>query len=292
MVYGMTWYPCAVVLQTKVYIGGGGGADNDSDGCAVQVYDIESDKWSCLPRYQYTKFGMTILHSCLTLVGGRDPQGFFDRIFYSSKVTNQLAVFNTTSQDWTYPYPPMPTPRWSPAVSTYNIWLLVAGGYGGGHLATVELFNTSTNQWLTASPLPTACHYLTSTILQDDCYIVMDSKKVFCVSLPDIISQTVDQSTTSKSPALWSRLSDTPLWYSAAIAFRGSLLTVGGYYKRTSYTDIHLYQPESGKWTKVGDLPNARYYCSCVVLPSGELLVAGGQDSSSTSRVDVASVLN
>ena len=72
MVYGMTWYPCAVVLQTKVYIGGGG-AGSDSDGCAVQVYDLESDEWSHLPRCQYTKFSMTIIDSQLTLVGGQDP---------------------------------------------------------------------------------------------------------------------------------------------------------------------------------------------------------------------------
>ena len=45
-------------------------------------------------------------------------------------------------------------------------------------------------------------------------------------------------------------------------------------------TDIHFYQPESEQWTKVGDLSNARQYCSCVVLPSGELLIARGQESS------------
>ena len=57
--------------------------------------------------------------------------------------------------------------------------------------------------------------------------------------------------------------------------------------------DIHLYQPEGKKWSKVGDLPTAREYCSCVVLPSGELLVAGGRDNELPySRVDVASVLN
>ena len=176
----------------------------------------------------------------------------------------------------------------------YNIWLLVAGGCCGGNLATVELFNTSTNQWLTASPLPTPSHYLTSAIVQDDCCIVTNSKQVFCVCLPNIVSQTVDQSTTSKSPTpLWSRLPDTLPWYSAAIAFRGSLLTVGGYDNRTSYTDIRLYQPESGKWTKVGDIPAARNHGSSVVLPSGDLLVTGGQDSSLklTSQVDVASVL-
>ena len=111
-------------------------------------------------------------------------------------------------------------------------------------------------------------------------------KQVFCVSIPDIVSQTVDQSTASKLPALWRRLPNTPLTYSAAIALRGFLLTVGGH-DNGARTDIHLYQLESEKWIKVGDLPSAHRYCSCVVLPSGELLVAGGREShvQTTSRI-------
>ena len=286
MEYEMTNYPYAVVLQRKVYIGGGY-AINDSEMCTVQVYDIENDEWSCLPRYHCYCFAMTILHSRLTLVGGVDTS--------TTKATNQLAVFDTTSQDWTYPYPPMPTPRHRPAVSTYNIWLLVAGGAAAEHhaLATVELLNTSTNQWLTASPLPTPCSYLMSTIMDENCYIVVNSREVFCVSLPNIVSQTVDQSTASKSPTLWRRLPDTPLENSTAIVLRGSLLTVGGCDNAIRSADIHLYQPESKKWIKVGDLPNTRHFCSCVVLPSGELLVAGGSESSSTpSQVHMATVLN
>ena len=243
---------------------------------------------------------MTILHSRLTLVGGVHASSgrglladFIGTLFKPPKATNQLAVFDTMSQDWMYPYPPMPTPRWTPAVSTYDIWLLVAGGCDGGDLTTVELLNTSTNQWLSASPLPTPCSHLTSTVLQEDWIIVINSRQVFCVSLPDIVSQTVDQSTASKSPVLWRRLPDTPLENSAAIPVRGSLLTVGGY-ENGVRTDIYLYQPESEQWTKVGDLPTARCYCSCVVLPSGEMLVAGGNNSpfKQTIRVDVASVLN
>ena len=200
----MTVYPCAAVLQRKVYIGGG---YTVNDECTVQVYDIESNEWSFLPRYQCRRFAMTILHSRLTLVGGVHASSgrglladFIGTLFKPPKATNQLVVFDTMSQDWMYPYPPMPTPRWTPAVSTYDIWLLVAGGCDGGDLTTVELLNTSTNQWLSASPLPTPCSHLTSTFLQEDWFIVMNSRQVFCVSLPDIVSQTVDQSTASKSP--------------------------------------------------------------------------------------------
>ena len=163
----------------------------------------------------------------------------------------------------------------------------------GFDLATVELLNTPTNQWLAASCLPTPCCSLTSATINNLGYFVTNSKQVYRVSLPDIVSQTVDQSTASKSPALWRCLPDTPLECSTAISLCGYLITVGGCHYNHTRTDIHLYQPESEQWTKVGDLANAHHYCSCVVLPSGELLVAGGGEGYvQTSRVDVASVLN
>ena len=284
MKYGMTEYPRCVVLERSVYVGGGYTGIDDQ--YYVQVFNMKTNKWSRLPRYRYKYFAMTVINHHLTLVGGRGVD---------LKVTNQLAVYEPSSQQWTYPYNPMPTPRHFPAVLMYDIWLLVAGGHASWtDLATVELFNTSTNQWLATSSLPTPCSYLTSAIVDNYGYLVMKSKQVFRVSLPDIVSQTVNQS-TSKSPALWCRLPDTPLSYSTAISLRGYLLVVGGSHDNyTRSTDIHLYQPESEQWTKVGDLPIVREYCSCVVLPSGELLVAGGRESSGqrTSRVDVASVLN
>ena len=281
----MSNYPHCVVLERSVYVGGGI-TDYRNDDYIVFKYDPDTDNWSRLPRYQYRRFAISIINSCLTLVGGCDND---------LEPTNQLAVYKPSSQHWTYPYNPMPTPRYRPAVVMYDIWLLVAGGCdaAGRDLATVELFNTSTNQWLVASSLPRPCSLLTSTTINKLGYIVTAKKQVYRVSLPDIVSQTVDQSTTSKSPALWRRLPDTPLSCSTAISLRGYLIAVGGDHDNRTRTDIHLYQPESEQWTKVGDLPNARCYCSCVVLPSGELLVAGGEEGYDlTSRVDVASVLN
>ena len=286
MEYGMTSYPDCVVLERSVYVGGGDTGYDGDDEYSIQVFNMKTNNWSRLPRYRYRWFAMTVINHHLTLVGG--CVGYWE-------VTNQLAVYEPSSWHWTFPYKPMPTPRHSPAVLMYDIWLLVAGGHGASftNLATVELFNTSTNQWLATSSLPTPCGWLTSAIVDNYGYLVMKSKQVFRVSLPDIVSQTVDQS-TSKSPALWCRLPDTPLRCSTAISLRGYLLAVGGSHDNLTRTDIHLYQQESKQWTKVGDLPNTREYCSCVVLPSGELLVAGGGESCDkrTSRVDEASVLN
>ena len=124
----------------------------------------------------------------------------------------------------------------------YDIWLLVTGGCDASwtDLATVELYNTSTNQWLAASSLPVPCGYLTSAIVDDYGYFITDSQQVFRVSLPDIVSHTVDQSTASKSPALWCRLPDTPLKNSAAFSLHSYLIAVGGSHdNHTRQTSIY-----------------------------------------------------
>jgi len=83
-----------------------------------------------------------------------------------------------------------------------------------------------------------------------------------------------------------------PLKYSAAISLCGSVLAIGGRHDNEHSTAIHVYQPATNNWSKVGDLPCPLSYCSCALLSSGQILVAGGIDSNGkrSSRVDVATL--
>ena len=225
----------------------------------------------------------------LTLVGGCTS---------TWQVTSDIAGWDRegTSHTWTHPYPPMPTPRYSPAVATYNQWLVVAGGanrdgYLINDLAAVEVLDTDNHQWLSASSLPVKCSHVTTAILQDELYLVGGAlNKTLFANLPDII-----HSSTSATTKPWRTLPAPPLERSAAITVHGALLAVGGrhgnnYSTASTSTAIHVYQPATTSWSKVGDLPSPRSSCACTVLHSGELLVAGGQDSNGklTVRVDVA----
>ena len=251
------------------------------------VYNTQGVGRRKLPKYRYQLFAMAVLQDQLTLVGGFKPS--------TNKVTNKITVWD--SHQWTYPYPPMSTPRHSPAVVTYIKWLVVAGGHNGIHsLTTVEIMDATNIQWFTATPLPVGCCNMTSAIVAEECYFMggftgnsHPNKQVFHLSIADITSQAASQSAIT--PVQWHTLPDTPLECSAALALHGSLLAVGGRHSlKNSSSAIHLYQPESGQWVKVGDLPTARDSCSCTRLPSGEILVIGGYNISFISRVDVASV--
>ena len=275
----MLW-PQSVTVDTVVYIAERHWSSVSSD---ILRYDLHSQQWMKPLQYQYYYCGMTTVSSQLVMVGGRDV--------FTGKPTNRVAVYCPSQRRWTQPYPPLKTPRLLPAVSTYHQCLVVAGGCdaSGTDLATVEILNTSVShcQWLSATGLPVSCRRMSAAITHGALYLLGGSldKKVLSVSL-SVLTET------DKPPAQWHTLPDAPLGYSTAIAVHGSLLAVGGSHGGQRSSAIHVYDQEKNKWNKVGDLPTERNDCACCLLPSGEILVAGGEDRNGrgTNRMDVAAV--
>ena len=101
------------------------------------------------------------------------------------------------------------------------------------------------------------------------------TKTVHHVDLNELIAKALSNLDT---PTLWQTLQEVPLVLSAPLSIGRSLLAVSGRDDRVnSSSSIHLYQPDTRRWVKVGYLPTARYNCTCSVLPSGEVIVAGGE---------------
>ena len=260
------WWPQSVTVDTVVYI-----AERwPSVSGDILRYDLHSQQWMEALQYQYCLCGMTTVSSQLVMVGGCDVS--------TRKTTNRVAVYSPSQRSWTQPYPPLKTPRYYPAVSTYHHRLVVAGGRDDSNtdLATVEILDISVSlcQWLSATALPVSCYRMSAAITHDTLtlYLLGGSldKKVLSVSLSAFAQK-------DKPPAQWRTLPDAPLEGSTAIAVDGSLLAVGGSHGGQRSSAIHVYDQEN-KWNKVGDLPTERQDCACCLIPSGEILVAGGQD--------------
>ena len=225
-------YTSSVVLQGKVYVSGESASSSATVPYTVIVYDPHCDEWSTLPEYKAMLFGMAVLNGQLILVGGRLHS-------VDQKVTEEIAEWDPQSKNWTSKTYTMRTGRYRPAVTTYNKWLVVAGGRDeNGSLDVVEILDTSTEQWYSAAPLPVKYSYMRSAVVRDDWYLMgydkTESKQVFSVSLPALILLSVTASQAS-SP-LWCTLPNSPMFRSAPLAFHESLLAVGG-------KAIHLYQP-------------------------------------------------
>ena len=114
------WCPQSVTVDTVVYI-----AERYRYSGVILRYDLHSQQWMEPLQYQYWGCGsgdiLTTVSSQLVMVGGREDVS-------TVKTTNRVAVYSPSQRSWTQPYPPLKTPRWLPAVSTYHQRLVVAGG--------------------------------------------------------------------------------------------------------------------------------------------------------------------
>ena len=277
MPYGMNGLQ-AIIIGDNVYVGGGLTPFSVTE-CTVMVYFLASGSWSKLPPHNSRWFGMAAVSNHLVLVGGSTTETVL-----SFEVTGIVAMWDKKSQLWTHPFPELPTPRHSPSVISYQKWLVVAGGETGTYSRSnkVEILDTLSGQWYTkGSSIPNGCSEMSSAINGNTWYLSSgfssqgDNKHVFFVSLDELISQALSQSTGNTSPPTpspWQTLTDTPLTFSIIFVLNGSLLTVGG----VGSSAIHHYQPNSRSWVKVGDLPTERWQCACRVLPNGEIFVVGG----------------
>ena len=263
-------------MGESVYVGGG------TTGYTVLQYNWRRGAWSTLPECPVEWFGLTQLTGRLTTVGGKDKTG---------STTGRVYQFVSESQRWQESLPPMPTARSSVTVVSHRSSSLntpaiaVCGGLTNvGAVNTVEVYSHSTSQWHTAEPLPTPLCHLTSATVGDIAYLLggmgadhSDSKCCYSVSLDSLFNTaTSPGASQSRHDLLWTAVSDTPLPYSSASSFGGSLVAIGGMDSITS-ADVHLLA-SSGSWERVsgGDLPEPRYWSTAVCLPSGELMVVGG----------------
>ena len=279
MPFEMSGYLQSVVVQGKMYVGGGisGVLSEIERNFIVMEYDIDSGKWDKLARYKTRLFAMTAINNQLVLIGG----------LQSNSCSRLLGIWRADSKKWIHPYPDMPTACFSPSVITYKEWLVVVGGKSGiFKLSSVHVMNTISKQWHTVStapaPIPMVCMW--TAVVGDICYFMGgldndgDTDVVYSVSLPALISQV--NSKGEKDPQIWKRISGLGLYCSTPLSIGGSLLALGGQDKkdRRPVTAILHYQPETGEWAKVGDLPSPRYNCTCARITDGEILVAGGSD--------------
>jgi hypothetical protein len=244
---------------------------------------------------------MAVVNDQLVLVGGKDP-----------KNSNKLGIWDESSTKWTHPFPPMTTACYRPTIVTHkDRWLIVISGGGGDtrFLSRVEILDTFSKQWHHSTPMPKSLgcsHTLTATI-GSTCYLMggytsTDStqKRVLSVSLDELVSQAQVSKPVSASspptPSPWQTLSDTPLKFSAPLVLNGTLLAFGGQSEQDGFqakNTIYAYHPERKEWVKAGEIPTERAQCSCIVLPSGEIMIIGTEDiySPTAQQIHLATVV-
>ena len=276
MPFGMGDHVQSVVVEGTVYVGGGYvGSDN------IMTYDISTGIWATLPQYRVLGFAMTTINNQLVLVGGNEHGGGRIKV---------VGVWDADNKQWTHPYSEMHTARAWCSVVVHNEWLVVAGGRSasGATLSSVEVMNTNSKQWYAGPPTPIPWDSMKTATVGDECYFMggdsgSSTNTVYSVSLSSLTTGL-----TSKGK-IWKEISGLQTTNSTPLSISGSVLAVGGRDKdRKTVTAIHLYQPDTGEWLKVGDLLTPRCDCTCAMIADREMVVAGGVGSQ--KRMDISSI--
>ena len=282
MPFAMCDYIQSVEVNGTVYVGGGL-ADKTNNMYIVIAYDTQSCKWHTLPPYSAKWFAMTTIHNKLVLVGGR----------HNRDVVDQLGVWQTDNNQWTCPFPPMPTPHYSPSATSYKHWLVVAGGcrYLNSFVSSVEVLNVDNNQWSTGPSIPTPRQSMKSTIIGDTWYLMggYDASATggYYVSLEALVSHSATDGSN-----IWRKLPSRNYSNSCPLNIEGSLLALGGRdrEKQCGVSTIQCYVPETNTWVAAGELPLGVFDCTCIVT-SGKLYIIGGRDKKtsfkSTYTIDI-----
>ena len=249
----------------------------------VMEYDIQSGKWDTLLPYKTWTFAMTAINHQLVLVGGWD-----------NGASKALGVWGADGKAWTHPYPEMPTHSCCSAV-VYNQWLVVTGGWDGENaLSTIEVLNTGSKQWYAGPSTPIPWYDMKIAVMGDVGYFMGDDSdtgtvNVYCVSIQALIIHITSKASQGRDRQIWKEITGLQLTSSTPLSISGSLLAVGGEDNDgKAVTAFHLYQPDTGEWVKVGDLPSPCSECTCAMITDSEVLVAGGRDGQQLKRVDIA----
>ena len=288
MPFEMDGYVQSVVVEGTVYVGEGDAGYGIGNNYIVMTYDISTGKWATLPPYRAWGFAMTAINNQLVLVGGEERGG-------RSKV---VGVWDADNKQWTQPYPEMHTVRSSCSADVHNEWLVVAGGWSasGAKLSSVEVMNTNSKQWYAGPPTPIPWSSMKTATVGDECYFMggyndtgFPTNTVYSVSLSALMTGL---NSSTRKGQIWKEISGLQTVHSTPLSISGSFFAVGGVDKDCkTVTTILLYQPDTGGWVKVGDLPTPRYHCICAMITDREMVVAGGWSGSDfLKRMDISSI--
>ena len=229
----------------------------------VLEYTPDTDQWARLPQPPVSDFTVATLRGQLLVVGGTNLS--------TNKMTKSILTFDERQKQWVQSYPVMPTAVTYPSVIAYQNYLIVAAGLQGTEeILDVNILNTSSNQWITAEPLPSVNSACTVVLIQDNVYLVgqLNTRTVLRAHVPTLITGT--------KSGVWKTLPDVSYLSSSAVAIDNMLFTLGGtdINDGSPTTSIQMFDPTTNQWTKAGDLPEPMGSCNCVVS-SRKLFVLG-----------------
>jgi N-acetylneuraminic acid mutarotase len=288
-------YHSAAVVNGKIYVMGGAGADNKPV-ASVHVYDPDTGTWAARADMPTARalFGASAVGGTIYAVGG------------TIRGRDKLAVveaYDTVTDSWTRKAD-MPTPRNALSTAVVDGKVYAIGGWGydrpeggwesidrtatGQDFSTVEAYDPETDTWATRADMPTPRSHMTVSALGGKIYAIGGNARIVAGRSGEFrpLLEVYDTATNRWAPA-----ADlpTPRGVLSSIVIDGRIYVMGGSFHRgpTSSTEelmrtmrtlsvVEVYDPASGRWTRGRDLATPRGWFSTSTV-NGKVYVVGGR---------------
>lgn len=290
-------HTATTLANGKVLAAGGSSGTSALNNTAL--YDPAKGAWNAAAGMATARFDhtATLLRNRQVLVAGGqnfngDPQAAAE-------------LYNPATNTWSSAGT-LAAPRWDHTATLLpGGWVLVAGGQNGNDvLDSAELYNPTTNAWTPVTAhLSTARLGHSATVLPDGRVLIvggennggapaLDSAELFSFNSADPAASTW---MTTGALTVNSRTG-----HSATLLPNGKVMVAGGFGGDIGnpgavahpLTSIELYTPASGEWSGGDNLQGPRRGHTATLLPTGEVLVAGGQEGdnylSGVEKIDLA----
>ena len=261
----------AVLLGGSVYVGGGIEGTSITDkqlSFRLDVYNLTTNQWSSSPiTTPYNAFAMTVLDDKLVIAGGR---------IKNFEVVKKVLVLN--AGQWK-DYSEMPTARFDATAVGYHSMLIVVGGGikvegKWTRVSTTELLDTTNGCWYTCNNLPSPHQQMKAAIMNDKLYLLGGVGHDFKPS-PQVFVASLD--TLSTHQLNWQSAPNTPWCFLAPVVlYNKFLLTVGGKWQPSRTSEVCIFNPSTGQWKHLTNIPAARSAPAVVGVADNNILVAGG----------------
>ena len=247
-----------------------------SRGYSVYSYTLASNEWTELqPPCEYERFGLAVVNDKVTTIGG----------WGDGAATNALSSWHGGLLGWGARWKElpshMPTARVRPATVTTPTHLIVAGGMtrlDGYGLSTIEILDTNTLQWSSASRSPETLQLPHISLCGEYLYLSQDNA-IFTCSVEELLK-------SCKPSSVWTKLTNIPVQYEMSLStLRGQVLAIGGRDKpfsdpgSTPTGVIHCYDRNTNSWSVIGEMTTPRSHTLVAAQSSNKLIAVGGYDA-------------
>jgi hypothetical protein len=275
-------HTATIMTDGRVLVAGGlqGSGGSTSALASAEVYDPVSGAWTAAASMSAARAGHTataFANGRVLVVGGENQGGAVAGAELYDPATNKWSAAGQL-QRARYGHA---------AVLLTNGKVLVVGGRASASapISSTELYDPAANSWSAGPNLSVARSDLTATLLDDGRVLVVGGDATASTtSAPQAATDLIDP--TGRAASRGVNMGAGRADQTATLLLDGRVLVTGG---TSGSPRAEVFAPALGTWSPVAAPSAARRFPVAVLLPSGQVLVAGGADTSALSSAEVYS---